>query len=126
MIRRPPRSTLFPYTTLFRSKHTPKRFARAASAVDIEDVGDIQLPCAHEFANIAIGSQVLFVVFEPSLLIAGGGRKFIDLRFQRRGPQKNTIMLIIEGGELQLNKLICLFCIANLPCQFVAVVEYLA
>src|SRR5258707_5648212 len=23
MIRRPPRSTLFPYTTLFRSRHTP-------------------------------------------------------------------------------------------------------
>src|SRR5260370_7494769 len=26
MIRRPPRSTLFPYTTLFRSFHTPGRF----------------------------------------------------------------------------------------------------
>src|SRR2546428_8427638 len=25
MIRRPPRSTLFPYTTLFRSIHTPTR-----------------------------------------------------------------------------------------------------
>src|SRR5258705_3324758 len=25
MIRRPPRSTLFPYTTLFRSKYTPDR-----------------------------------------------------------------------------------------------------
>src|SRR5256886_8837587 len=25
MIRRPPRSTLFPYTTLFRSPHTPRR-----------------------------------------------------------------------------------------------------
>src|SRR5258707_3772828 len=26
MIRRPPRSTLFPYTTLFRSKETPNTF----------------------------------------------------------------------------------------------------
>src|SRR5437667_11385580 len=26
MIRRPPRSTLFPYTTLFRSKHSVPRF----------------------------------------------------------------------------------------------------
>src|SRR5256886_8488059 len=25
MIRRPPRSTLFPYTTLFRSRHPPER-----------------------------------------------------------------------------------------------------
>src|SRR6266496_5766546 len=30
MIRRPPRSTLFPYTTLFRSQPTPARAARPA------------------------------------------------------------------------------------------------
>src|SRR2546428_5427355 len=30
MIRRPPRSTLFPYTTLFRSKETLGRFQEAA------------------------------------------------------------------------------------------------
>src|SRR3712207_7453880 len=28
MIRRPPRSTLFPYTTLFRSQHQPVHHAR--------------------------------------------------------------------------------------------------
>src|SRR2546421_3291768 len=28
MIRRPPRSTLFPYTTLFRSQRAPRRTAR--------------------------------------------------------------------------------------------------
>src|SRR5687767_15400282 len=33
MIRRPPRSTLFPYTTLFRSS-TPPRIRRRASAMD--------------------------------------------------------------------------------------------
>src|SRR2546425_4727519 len=31
MIRRPPRSTLFPYTTLFRSKLARKRWARTAT-----------------------------------------------------------------------------------------------
>src|SRR2546426_7274586 len=31
MIRRPPRSTLFPYTTLFRSRVQPPASARAAS-----------------------------------------------------------------------------------------------
>src|SRR3989442_1841121 len=30
MIRRPPRSTLFPYTTLFRSLHRPRQSQRAA------------------------------------------------------------------------------------------------
>src|SRR3712207_8746519 len=40
MIRRPPRSTLFPYTTLFRSDRTAlSRFAfRAASAQHVEEV----------------------------------------------------------------------------------------
>src|SRR3712207_7601170 len=32
MIRRPPRSTLFPYTTLFRSRDRPSRPATAAAA----------------------------------------------------------------------------------------------
>src|SRR5256885_5341898 len=31
MIRRPPRSTLFPYTTLFRSKQEPLRQAKVAA-----------------------------------------------------------------------------------------------
>src|SRR2546430_7427733 len=31
MIRRPPRSTLFPYTTLFRSYHKPRDLARLLS-----------------------------------------------------------------------------------------------
>src|SRR5258708_16643853 len=35
MIRRPPRSTLFPYTTLFRSLHPLQRFAR----LPVEAVG---------------------------------------------------------------------------------------
>src|SRR3712207_8784538 len=34
MIRRPPRSTLFPYTTLFRSNRNPRRLSSLAIAVD--------------------------------------------------------------------------------------------
>src|SRR3712207_7426801 len=33
MIRRPPRSTLFPYTTLFRSQHAPVEMAPGCRAV---------------------------------------------------------------------------------------------
>src|SRR5436853_2074209 len=32
MIRRPPRSTLFPYTTLFRSRRRPRRWAPGGCA----------------------------------------------------------------------------------------------
>src|SRR4029079_8795173 len=37
MIRRPPRSTLFPYTTLFRSQTTTRRSARADRHLDDGD-----------------------------------------------------------------------------------------
>src|SRR5436853_5918519 len=36
MIRRPPRSTLFPYTTLFRSERVPRAQARASRLRDGE------------------------------------------------------------------------------------------
>src|SRR5947209_12832802 len=36
MIRRPPRSTLFPYTTLFRSRRTRPAAARGGHRVDVE------------------------------------------------------------------------------------------
>src|SRR2546422_11314406 len=38
MIRRPPRSTLFPYTTLFRSKHLNEHGAPADRPADEQDL----------------------------------------------------------------------------------------
>src|SRR3712207_7817610 len=41
MIRRPPRSTLFPYTTLFRSaEHRPTEPGPVVQAVDPADIGE--------------------------------------------------------------------------------------
>src|SRR5258708_11316659 len=37
MIRRPPRSTLFPYTTLFRSRHPDRRRDRRNDAMSYSD-----------------------------------------------------------------------------------------
>src|SRR5258708_14075491 len=50
MIRRPPRSTLFPYTTLFRSKHFAK--IHAAGAVPLSAGGDhlVTLPIMRAIA----------------------------------------------------------------------------
>src|SRR5256885_7894025 len=62
MIRRPPRSTLFPYTTLFRSpgpscrsaartsaarraRRSPGRAARGAAARSEEHTSELQSPC---------------------------------------------------------------------------------
>src|SRR5204862_697691 len=40
MVRRPPRSTLFPYTTLFRSRHHRRRLALPGRPVDRPLAGD--------------------------------------------------------------------------------------
>src|SRR3712207_8162362 len=39
MIRRPPRSTLFPYTTLFRSDHVPAHVAALDHGLELAVVG---------------------------------------------------------------------------------------
>src|SRR2546422_2089685 len=44
MIRRPPRSTLFPYTTLFRSRRRPRQDGRQQPSDDDEQVSE---PAGH-------------------------------------------------------------------------------
>src|SRR5687767_15307897 len=55
MIRRPPRSTLFPYTTLFRSR--VRRHAVADRAARVGDLGvaGVQLPGGVEEDERAVG-----------------------------------------------------------------------
>src|SRR2546429_6272620 len=43
MIRRPPRSTLFPYTTLFRSHESPFAFLAVASLLGLGCLGQLWL-----------------------------------------------------------------------------------
>src|SRR3712207_8494686 len=50
MIRRPPRSTLFPYTTLFRSKVPAIAFSQVC-----EDRQNIKWPTAERYAPDVIG-----------------------------------------------------------------------
>src|SRR5947208_4247870 len=48
MIRRPPRSTLFPYTTLFRSHHRVPGMRRHPDlAADLLEAPDQQVACGH-------------------------------------------------------------------------------
>src|SRR5256885_9773648 len=55
MIRRPPRSTLFPYTTLFRSPWTIRQYAGFSTAEDSN---------AFYRRNIAAGQKGLSVAFD--------------------------------------------------------------
>src|SRR5260370_28901510 len=55
MIRRPPRSTLFPYTTLFRSYFTPYRYDTPARTGAMTRVGhrSIETGCIDEIRLLA-------------------------------------------------------------------------
>src|SRR5688572_31044034 len=55
MIRRPPRSTLFPYTTLFRSVKHPRKRDRLPQVLDTADPGDDALD-AHAEPGVGHGA----------------------------------------------------------------------
>src|SRR5256885_12264308 len=87
MIRRPPRSTLFPYTTLFRSMGFASAYGIAASACVLllayyasHILGSLRrgLPFA---AGLAALYGLLFVLLqpEPSALIVGSIAPFAGL-----------------------------------------------
>src|SRR2546422_8676264 len=73
MIRRPPRSTLFPYTTLFRS--LPRRKGEPLAAMQhLEDL----VPLALHAPELALGLAEMGmdrVVPEPGWLVGEGGRR---------------------------------------------------
>src|SRR3989449_9252287 len=67
MIRRPPRSTLFPYTTLFRSEaevvqvklaHRPGELARAASRL-----GDANININYAYCGVETGTNAPLLIF---------------------------------------------------------------
>src|SRR3712207_8814888 len=59
MIRRPPRSTLFPYTTLFRSraKDGAKRAGRAARDAAVREAIDLLALVYRDAAAVAVGAD---------------------------------------------------------------------
>src|SRR2546429_1613479 len=57
MIRRPPRSTLFPYTTLFRSHPFCRHFAEVSGFVSLDPCSLSGLQCARDRKSTRLNSS---------------------------------------------------------------------
>src|SRR5260221_814092 len=75
MIRRPPRSTLFPYTTLFRSEDAtdPTRLRFRAT-----------LPTVHRAVQLPIDGKI------GRSVRMGRGQRLVDVDSESRGDRKST------------------------------------
>src|SRR3989441_10768783 len=84
MIRRPPRSTLFPYTTLFRSEIAVEHRLRVAGLDAGAQVLDARL-VEHVAADLVAPADVGLLLLELRLLGAALAKLgFVELRFQHR------------------------------------------
>src|SRR5688572_31434314 len=64
MIRRPPRSTLFPYTTLFRSSHLPHLIAYTIVGTATDLGGDLKQEVDRKSTRLnSSHSQISYAVF---------------------------------------------------------------
>src|SRR2546426_3584650 len=99
MIRRPPRSTLFPYTTLFRSHHERREDRREALLQHVVDrEGQQGLVQPHEVSEEVdeTGAGDLpraFEVREPQRLEQVAVRLEFEIEFPRRAPSSDLDVL---------------------------------
>src|ERR1022692_1240483 len=95
MIRRPPRSTLFPYTTLFRSRPAGCRFEIDQPPFDVEHV--------HSSPNLDAGDLTSYIEFD------GGGFHFgshlVHVLGNQPFAQPAQVSLTLARGELRLRDL---------------------
>src|SRR5690348_18082094 len=91
MTRRPPRSTLFPYTTLFRSQPLQRRIdqsARGEEGIRLRSVGRAGTPGrarALEAAQDGVG-----------LLVSGGSRRSEEHTSELQSPVHLVCRLLLE------------------------------
>src|SRR2546430_7650398 len=92
MIRRPPRSTLFPYTTLFRSRDFVRSFQRLQDNLAPKPIGLADVPPELRAKFISDRGRFLLQI-HPGVDIwdREGARRFVsDLRLDRKSTRLNS------------------------------------
>src|SRR2546427_12242841 len=104
MIRRPPRSTLFPYPTLFRSARLKeaRRLADgrlASAAIDVSDglAGDIRHICEESRVGCLIDARKL--PLSPQLLTHARARKRDPIAYALSGGEDNELPLTVTAAK---------------------------
>src|SRR3712207_8564215 len=107
MIRRPPRSTLFPYTTLFRSENEVGSFFRALAGV--ENGGRVNVPPGSlaalggvdpESAGIVLGS------LEESGLVTRGYDLWAEIRSEEHTSELQSRQYLVCRLLLEKKKIL--------------------
>src|SRR2546426_6724323 len=93
MIRRPPRSTLFPYTTLFRSK----RGAYLYRIAELRDIAPYQLPRAKRASD---GECLV----EGSGISTRASVEIVHAQIDRKSTRLNSSHLVISYAVFCLKK----------------------
>src|SRR5256885_9987864 len=91
MIRRPPRSTLFPYTTLFRSDRPDDALRRVTGVEHADAAGEVQ---------VAVAVDVL----EHGALAAGDEQQRDVVGTDRKSTRLNSSHLVISYAVFCLKK----------------------
>src|SRR2546430_9865558 len=107
MIRRPPRSTLFPYTTLFRSRFDEPRLANAQSAEAVDEVLQVSPGARKKIPDIVAGRLGAYVErrLERAAAEIGGepgrgiGRDRNSTRLNSSHSQISYAVLCLEQQE---------------------------
>src|SRR2546429_7171577 len=116
MIRRPPRSTLFPYTTLFRSLIDGGRRAnaQATAAVHQKDLvgifgGEIQFVGYHDYGVAAVRTKAAKGIQEADLRgdveVQGGLVEQQKQRPLREGASEDHALLFSAGEDRKSTRL---------------------
>src|SRR5256885_8556044 len=94
MIRRPPRSTLFPYTTLFRSGF--------AGEITVETRRERFMKCRH--AMEALGRKFSAVAPDAVVIVGNDQREFFNAGLDRKSTRLNSSHLVISYAVFCLKK----------------------
>src|SRR3712207_7913736 len=99
MIRRPPRSTLFPYTTLFRSDHVHDRHLRRG-----EPAEEVVFAPREALGQLLERIEAPVVVHEAHDMAVDAGHRSEEHTSELQSRQYLVCRLLLEKKKLQTNK----------------------